>query len=66
MEDQLEEEANKAQEKEADRQIRSQMLAALSQLNQRLEKVEGQQSAASSGAGSFIPVGPSPTGQVGP
>ena len=53
MEDQLEEEAMQATdqaEKAADRQVREQMLDALGQLNKRLEKLEAQPSAASSGA----------------
>ena len=66
MEDQLEEEARQAtdqEEKAADRQVREQMLTALGQLNKRLERLEEQQSAASSAAGSFLPVGSSPSGR---
>ena len=68
MVDEREEEARQAadeEEKETDRQIREQMLTALGQLNQRLEKLEGQQSAASSAAGGFVPVDYSPSGREG-
>ena len=68
MEDALEEEARLTadqEEKAANRQVQEQMLATLGQLNKRLEKLEVQQSAASSAAGSFVPVDSSPSGQDG-
>ena len=69
MKDELEEEARQTADQEeeaADRQGRVQMLTALGQLNKRLEKLEEQQSAASSAAGSFLPVESSPSGREGP
>ena len=66
MEDELEEavrQATEQEEKAADREIREQMLTALGQLNQRLEKLKEQQSEVSSAAGSFLRVGSSPSRQ---
>ena len=67
MEDELEEEKARQtadqEEKAADRQVREQMLTALGQLNKRLEKIEEKQNAASSAAGSFMPVDSSQSGR---
>ena len=67
MEDELEEleklEAAAQEEKNANQLIQQQVLATLTQLNQRLEKLEEQQSTTSSAAGSFLPVGSSQSGR---
>ena len=68
MEDELKEEAEQAadqEERAANRQVQEQMLTALGQLNQRLERLEEQQSTTRSTIGSFLEVGSSPSGQVG-
>ena len=66
MKDELEEEARQTadqEEKAADRQVLEQMLTALGQINKRLKRLEEQQAAASSAAGSFLPVDSSPRGR---
>ena len=69
MEDELEAEAKKEaadkEEKASNRRIQEEMLTALGQLNQTLEKLETQSRAPSSAAVSFVPVDSSPSGQDG-
>ena len=66
MEDELAEEMAAKLEEEiaANRQVQERMLEALGQLNKRLEKLEEQQSVASSADGSFIPVDSSQSGRA--
>ena len=69
MEDELREEAERAagqEEKAANRQVQEQMLTALGQLNQRLERLEARQSSAGSIDGSFLQVDSSQSGQGAP
>ena len=69
MEDETEElekkEAAAQEEKKANQLVQQQMLAALNQLNQRLERLEARLNSARSDAGSFVPVDSSPGGQAG-
>ena len=66
MEDELEEEAKLSATQEelaANRQVQKEMLAALGQLNQRLERLEAPR--APSSADSFVAVEPNQNGQAG-
>ena len=66
MEDEAEElekkEAAAKEEKKANQLVQQQMLTALNQLSQRLERLEAQPSLVASSNGSFNPVDP---GQMG-
>ena len=68
MEDELEElekqEAAAQEEKKINQLIQQQVLTTLNQLNQWLEKLEGQPSSAGSTDGSFVPMGSNPSGQA--
>ena len=67
MEDEIKEqekqEAAAQEEKKANQLVQQQVLIALNQLSQRMERLEAQPSSASSYAGSFVPVGSSQSGQ---
>ena len=64
MEDEIEkQEAAAQEERKANQLVQQQVLIALNQLSQRMERLEAQPSSASSYAGSFVPVGSSQSGQ---
>ena len=53
------------EEKKANQLVQQQMLTALNQLSQRLERLEAQPSSAGSNDGSFVPVDSSQNGRAG-
>ena len=64
QEEKKKQEAAAQEEKNANQLVQQQMLTALNQLSQRLERLETQPSSASSTAGSFVPVAFTQSGQA--